>query len=274
MKILHPNKKVYLPIKDLTNYYNDGFYSMIDSKEENKLNYFLEAFEDSRSAYKDRIYDTKLYPNLPFSINTSEWKERQRDIKIIEKFIKNKTNLNILDVGSWNGWLSNYLTIQKHHVVALSLFKNGFDGVKSHNKYKTNFVSIQMHTDEIFRIEAKFDLIIFNRNWAFVTDKQKVFNDATKLLAKNGIILFTGLPFYKNAIDIKNIIHIRNNKFIKKYKIPLFYKPSKGFFEYSDFSFFRKNNIKSASYQIIKNTIKLVFPKKVRLFYCSYQKNI
>jgi 2-polyprenyl-3-methyl-5-hydroxy-6-metoxy-1,4-benzoquinol methylase len=272
MKILHPNNKESFSLDKLNNYLKDGIYEVIDAEERNKLNYFLTCFEEYRLSNNLVIKDESLYKNLPFSLDTEEWKVRQKDILILEKKIKDKNQLNILDVSSWNGWLSNYLSEKGHKVSALNLFIDEYDGLKSKKKYDTTYLSFQINVEEIFRIKDKFDLIIFNRNWAFINNKQKVFNDAKKMLTANGEIVFTGLSFYNNPTHPKQELKLMNKKFKTKYKIPIVYNESKGYHDADDFSFFSKNNITLYSYQKLKNFIKLLFPKKARVYCGSYKK--
>lgn len=273
MKILHPNNTKSLPLEKLDNYLKDCIYDVIDAKEREKLDHFLKSFEEYRTSNNLVIKDVSLYKNLPFSIYSEEWKERQKDIYVIDEKIKNKKNLKILDVGSWNGWLSNYLSNKGHQVTALNLFMDEYDGLLSKNKYETTYTSLQINVEELYRIEDQFDCIVFNRNWAFFNNAQKVFNDAKKMLTPNGEILFTGLAFYKNPVKAKKNLELMNEKFETKYKIPIIYNDSKGYLDADDFSFFTRNNISLQSYQKVKNFIKLLFPKKARIYYGCYKNN-
>lgn len=270
MKILHPNNKDFLPLSDLNKYYSNGIYSLIGKEELNKLNYFLKSFESFRELNKLKIKNTKLYDDLPFSMHSSNWIERQKDIKLINKIIEGKTSLNILDVGAWNGWLSNYLAKKNHNLVALDLFIDIYDGLGANKHYKSKYTSIQVYPDEIFRIKEKFDLIIFNRNWAFFQNPQKVFDDAKQILSPKGSILFTGLAFYKNPIIIKKQLKEMDESFKKNYNIPILYKSSKGYLSFTDNLFFKQINISLFSYKPINNFIKSFFSKKPKVYYATY----
>ncbi len=274
MVILHPNKNQYLPLNDLSEYLIDGIYNLISIEESEKVDYFLKSFENYRDLNKLKITNTKFYEGLPFSISTSPWLERQKDVKFISKIIEGKTNLKILDVGAWNGWLSNYLTKKSHRLVALDLFTDSYDGLGAHKHYKSKYISIQVYPDEIFRIKDAFDLIIFNRNWAFFQNPQKVFEDAKRILSPNGTILFTGLAFYQNPIIAKKQLEKTNKNFKKSYGIPLLYKNSKGYLTLKDKLFFEKNNALLFLDNPIKNFVKLLFPKKPKIYYATYTKDI
>lgn len=271
MKILHPNKDIYLSLDQLSGYYRNGYYKIIDEKDEDKINYFITCFEDYRSEKQKKITDTKLYDNLPFSIESPLWKARQKDIKIIEKIIGSQ-KMRLLDIGSWNGWLCNYLSKRGHDVVGLGFFTDKFDGLGASQHYKTKFTSVQLVLDEIYRIKDQFDLIIFNRNWSYFKNQQSVFLDAKKLLSNNGTILFTGLTFHKDSSNIKEEIQKSDEEFKNKYNIPLFLNTVKGYLDESAHPFFEKNDIHLKSYNPIKSAIKSTLTKKPLVKYGVYKK--
>lgn len=273
MKILHPNHNKYQPLKDLKEYYNDGYYEIIAKDEYPKLDYFLKCFKDFSKNANDLKIAKKNYINLPFSLNTDTWKERQKDAKLVSTLIKNKTALDILDVGAWNGWLSNYLTQKGHNLIATNMFTDAYNGISAYKNYETKFMALQLFANDIFRIKQPFDLIVFNRNWAYFKGPQSVFNDAKKLLKPGGKIIFTGLPFYKNPIQIKTKVQILSTDFEKKYHVPLLYNPSKGYLNSADKLFFKKNKIKLHPYSRFKNCIKIIFRKRVSLHYGVYINN-
>ncbi len=272
MKILHPDKSEYLPLDKLEEYYKDDYYRIIADDEVEALDYFLSCFEDFRISKNARITDRDLYNDLPFSINNNAWRERQNDTKIIDHLIQHRAALNILDVGCWNGWLCNFLAKKKHNLTGLGLFTDPFDGLKASKFYSSKFCSIQLPIEELYRIEDRFDLIIFNRNWAYINDKQKIFNEAKERLNKDGIILFTGLSFYFKETEIKKIIRKANDEFCEKYGISLFYKPVKGYLDKSDFNFFLENKIDLKSKSLIKNFAKKIATKKPVNYYGFYKK--
>lgn len=270
MKILHPNNDKYCSLKELNSYYSNGFYSIISDDEKEKLNYFLNAFQDYRKTTNLIAIDKNSYKNLPFSMHTPEWKERQKDVKIIDALIKTKKHLEILDIGSWNSWLCNYFAKKGHSLTGINFFEDEFDGVKTNIHYNTKFTLLQMHVDQLFRIEKKFDLIIFNRNWAFFQNHEAIINDAKKLLNPNGQIICTGLAFYKNPASIKQHFQGQNIIFKKRYNIPLFYNASKGFLDLKDKKTLKKNTISLYSYNKFENAIKFFSPKKPIIYFGLY----
>jgi 2-polyprenyl-3-methyl-5-hydroxy-6-metoxy-1,4-benzoquinol methylase len=272
MKILHPNKDKYLSIQELKEYYKDGYYKIIDEKNEQGLNYFLSSFEAYGKNKGPKIIERDLYDNLPFSIHTKVWKERQKDIKIIDYLIGNKPNLSVLDIGSWNGWLSNYLSKRGHEVISTNIFIDEINGLSAKKYYDSNFISLQLFADELFRIDHKFDIIIFNRNWPYIKNEKMAFIQAKKLLNKNGVILFTGLPLYRKSVAIEKKLKLADDEFMKNYGISLYYNERKGYLNNNDMLWFNKNNIQIKPYNKMKYFLKMAFPKKALLCYGSFKK--
>ncbi|MFC4721291.1 class I SAM-dependent methyltransferase [Geojedonia litorea] len=272
MKIWHPNNVDYVPLSALSKYCNDGYYDIIDANESIKLQVFLKSYEDHSRSQNLEPFNHTLYQDLPYSIHTKVWKERQKDLKIIDELLQNKPNSNILDVGSWNGWLSNRLSINGHNVVAVNIFTDEINGLKSQKNYDTKFISLHLLPHEIYRIKHSFDVIIFNRNWAHLQNRGKIFNDAKNRLTKNGIIVFTGLAIYKNSTSIRKTLKIADEEFRNKYGIPLYFFNSKGYLDYSDLPFFRSRKIKLFEYHPLRSLIKTFFSKKAKLYYGIYQK--
>lgn len=267
MKVLHPNYTEYKDLTELNDFFEDGIYNIIDENKVYDLNNYLTSFKAFRSEKKLRIMDVDLYENLPFSINTPTWLARQKDTEIVDLILNNKSDLNILDLGAWNCWLSNYIAQKGHIVTAVDLFTDEFDGLKAINNYKTKITAVQLYPDEIFRFKGKFDLIIFNRNWSFITKPENVLKDALNLLSENGTLLFTGLAFYKNSTEIEAHLKKLDKQFKKAFNMSLFFKKSKGYLDDNDYTFFKENNIELKSYNKIKNALKFFFPKKGKVYY-------
>jgi hypothetical protein len=148
--------------------------------------------------------------------------------------------LRVLDIGGWNGWLSNYLAVKGHSVVTTDIFMDRFDGLKAVNHYEKPFTALQLLPNEIWRIQETFDLIIFNRNWAYIPNHQEVLSMAKSKLAKNGTILFTGLTFYKNTTKIEEHFSGANKAFEKQYGIPISFFATNGYLNENDLLFLKK----------------------------------
>lgn len=270
MKILHPDYNESLDLEALKAFESDGVYSIIAQEDRDRLAYFLNSFEKFRAEKKQRITDESLYPTLPFSINDKSWQSKQQDLKIIDKICKNKTSLKILDIGAWNGWLSNCLAQKGHQVVATDIFSDEYDGLKAIKHYKSHFTALQILPEDLWRIQETFDLIIFNRNWAYFENPEKMFSLIKDKLAQNGTILFTGLTFYRNPEKIKQQMVLANEAFQEQYGIPLLFFPSKGYLDQKDFRFL-KQKAEIYPYHYLTFSIKKLLQYKMSHQFAIYQ---
>ena len=269
MKIKYPNSNQSNGIINLEKYNDNGVYCLIPEDKKEKLAYFLKAFQEYRTENEQRILNVALYKNLPFSIADVAWKSKQKDIKIVTDLCQNKTNLKILDIGAWNGWLSNHLSKNGHQIVATDIFLDAFDGLKALQHYNNDFLALQLFPNELWRIEATFDVIIFNRNWAYIENKEAVFLDVKKLLKPHGKILFTGLTFFRDASKIEQQLQKMDVNFKTKYNIPILYFKTKGYLNYDDYTFF-KEGFKLYPYNAIKHFIKKMLFAKSYFHYAIY----
>jgi len=273
MKVRHPDFKEAQDLNDLKQYQLEGVYDFIPNEKKEQLDRFLNCFTDFREQRGERIKDTALYENLPFSIHDNSWKSKRKDLKIIENKIKGRKNLHILDYGGWNGWLSNYLSQKGHQLVTTDLFIDEFDGLKARKYYKNNFIAIQLLPTDIWRIEATFDVVIFNRNWAYLENKEEILNHAKRLLKKDGIIIITGLAVYTFSEKINLAFKKIQEDFFKLYSIPLLIYQSKGYLETEDLKFLKKNAFKNYKYGPFKFLIKRILNRKnFNSYYSIYRK--
>lgn len=255
IKLIHPSHNKPMTLQELDEYHDKGVYNLISKKDRGRLDYFLTCFEQYRKEKNERIIDISLYNDLPFSIKNRSWKSKRKDIKIINKIIGKKKQLSILDIGSWNGWLSNYLSSKGHYVVSTDIFSDEFDGLKAKNHYMNDFLAIQLMPDEVWRIQHGFDLIIFNRNWPYIENQKPVFEHAKSLLNNEGTILFTGLTFYKKPFAFETKLDIEKLSFEKKYKISLLFFNTKGYLNIQDYYLLKKMGVTLESYDKIRGVL-------------------
>lgn len=273
MKVRHPDFKESQDLKNLKKYQLEGVYDFISNEKKEQLHHFLNCFTDFREQRDERIKDITLYQNLPFSIHDNSWKSKRKDLKIIENRIKGRKNLDILDYGGWNGWLSNYFTKKGNRLVTTDIFIDEFDGLKATKYYKNKFIAIQLLPTDIWRIEATFDVIIFNRNWAYLENKEEILNHAKRLLKKDGIIILTGLAVYTFPEKIILAFKKLQEDFFKLYATSLLIYQSKGYLDTKDLKFLKKNAFKNYQYAPFKSIIKNIISRKsFNTYYSIYKK--
>lgn len=272
MKIVHPDYNEPKSLDELLCYKEDGVFDLIPKEEKQKLNTFLRHFEDFRELKNERIKNPNLYDNLPYSIDNQSWKSKQQDLDIIKKATKNRTQLKILDFGAWNGWLSNQLSSQNHHVIATDIFIDEYDGLKAIKFYKNDFTALHLLPNNIWRIQQKFDLIIFNRNLAYLENKEQILKEVKKMLNKDGMIILTGLAVYTYTEKIISSFKKTENEFINLYKSPFLIFKSKGYLDNNDLKKLKENSFKIYKYSSFKYIIKRIISRKsFNTFYAVYK---
>jgi 2-polyprenyl-3-methyl-5-hydroxy-6-metoxy-1,4-benzoquinol methylase len=95
-----------------------------------KLKPYLTRFEETRKEEKSgEGLGKELYPSLPFGTKGFEWTYRQQSLEILERLISKYSKADVLEVGSWNGWLSNRLAAPGHNVLATDYFSDKTNGL-------------------------------------------------------------------------------------------------------------------------------------------------
>ena len=234
-----------------------------------KLDVFLTAFEASR---KNRpTFSIEVLNNLPYTVNDGEWKLKQDDLNLIKTF--GLSNGKALDVGCWNGWLSNQLVNLGLEVEAYDTFISNEDGLGVKKHYKNDWRTYQMRLDQIQLFEESFDLIVFNRNVGYFEDLEKALVKAKSLLKPNGILLLTGVNYIKNPDRIILGLERSGEEFQKKYNTSFFLYDFDGYFSDKAMQLIKTLNIQLKLYPTRKlaSFKNKFFPAKPIYFYGIYR---
>jgi ubiquinone/menaquinone biosynthesis C-methylase UbiE len=155
-----------------------------------------------------RNYTDEEVANLP-SINKAhpnykEWKTRERSFKRLVSYIKGKNvQLNILETGCGNGWLSAQLASDiKGIIIATDINKTELAQAKRVFADKINLSFIEGDIRNI-HFENKFDIIIFAASIQYFSSFEEITRVALSLLNKGGEIHILDTYFYK-ADEIEN----------------------------------------------------------------------
>lgn len=115
-------------------------------------------------------------------------------IKSLEKVLVNN-NLEILDVGSGVGTIDFCLANKGHNVVGIDISSRAISVAKKNAKLFGLDIKFFVGNVNKFKFHSKFDLIIASEIIEHVKDDQKLLNDLSKHLTRNGII-FLSTPLY------------------------------------------------------------------------------
>jgi 2-polyprenyl-3-methyl-5-hydroxy-6-metoxy-1,4-benzoquinol methylase len=220
-----------------------------------QLKSFLGKFSEIQNLennYRLPFHLYEQFPNVDVKELASEIFTRKQDLIILKEhfssYLNSKTHL--LEIGGWNGWLTNHLSKSGAKIITADIFDDEHNGLKSKKHYKSsNWLSFQTDVLQTEIYTTQFDVIVFNHCLQFYTDPVQLAEKYKSLLKKNGILFILGNTFYK-SIDSKEteVLHA-NNYFKERYNFNIRFYPSKGYFSYKDFDKFSGNSFKFISYK-------------------------
>lgn len=186
---------------------NDGFEKSIIYLTEKK-NIFSNQYLFVRKKENRVLKDIEVF-NLPNTSKTNEnykeWKLRQESANRFLKYIKNKTDLNILEIGCGNGWFSNLIAKQssKNNIYALDI--NAEELKQANRVFKQQ--NLQFVYANIFELSknafnCKFDLIVLNASIQYFKDINDLLIKVKEFSKNNCEIHIMDSFFYKeNEVD-------------------------------------------------------------------------
>lgn len=211
----------------------EGVLSLLHPAFAAELHAFLETFEPYRNQIGQRITDPAVYPGLPFNRREElEWRLRTYDVIAIEKLLAGRETGRILDIGAWNGWLSNVLAGRGHIVTAVDYFTDKFDGLGARRFYQTNWQAIQLDLRDLSLLDEQFDLVVVNRCLQFFADPPAYVDVAGPKVAPGGRLLLTGLAFFRDPAGKQQQMRDLQAELARR-DIPTF-KPMKGYLDTAD----------------------------------------
>lgn len=165
---------------------------------------FQSAYTELRRL-EGRVFSNAAVRNLPDVGRThphfKEWKIRRNSVEKLFHYLEKKNaQLNILEVGCGNGWLSSFIAgIPQSTVTGIDINDNELSQATEVFTHKKNldFQKARLH-DLLFRSE-KFDIIIFAASIQYFPSLTKTIAISKMLLEKEGEIHILDTHFYQNA---------------------------------------------------------------------------
>lgn len=225
-------------------FFDDGVLILLSDSFRSQLAAFLAKFEPLRQAEGKRLLDPDIYPLLPFAPDVEsshEWRMRCYDVEILEKLLAGRTHMRILEIGAWNGWLSNWLTKQGHEVTAVDYFIDKYDGLQAMHFYKERWQAIQMDLTDLAVIDGRFDVVLLNRCVQFYANPVAYAQAAKTKVADDGLLILTGLSFFGDpGPKIESVTAFQRH--LRQHGVPDF-KPMKGYLDFEDKRKLQKEDI-------------------------------
>jgi len=182
------------------------------------------TFSEFETAYlsvrnkENRVLSIDEIKKLPNAFNTNpnykEWKLRKNNTRRLVNYIQKKPgNLNILDIGCGNGFLTNLVAGNKHHAIGIDV--NLFElkqAAQAFPKKNISWFYADILTEDLpFK---NIDIIIFAASFQYFKDAQQILKICKSYLAKHGEIHILDSPFY----NLEDIVSAKenSNQYFKK----------------------------------------------------------
>lgn len=188
---------------------------------------FLEDYSRIRRAEGRGSGDPAYYRALPYrditAKNTRQWAIRAKTWAFFERSVLAKIEkrmarpLDILDLGAGNGWMSYRLTLRDHRPVALDIFSDDSDGLRSARHYPRPFLCVEGEFDALPFRDAAFDLAIYNSSLHYSTDYRRTLAEARRCLRPSGHVVIMDSPVYRLPEHGEQMRAERHELFARQY---------------------------------------------------------
>ena len=217
----------------------DGIWRMLPVDRMATYQKFIQEYETIRRAEGRGSQDPEYYRSLPFADlsgrRNEEWAIRGRSFRsLLDHFIYPFESqygrlLRILDLGAGNAWLSNRLVQRGHHLAAIDLLVNKFDGLGANQYYETRFLAVQAEFDHLPLAGRQVDLVIFNASFHYSMDYNVTLGETLRVLAEGGQVVVLDTPVYRQANSGAQMVQERQLQFERQYGFPSNAIPSENY---------------------------------------------
>ncbi len=191
---------------------------------------FVQEYETIRLAEGRQSGDAAYYRALPYQDlsgkMTTMWAIRAQTFALLLKKVihplakKRKRPLHILDLGAGNGWLSYQLAKQGHHLAAIDLTINSYDGLGVHPMYDTQFLPIQAEFTQLPLTDKQADITLFNASFHYAERYEEVLAEAWRVTQADGVVVVADTPVYTNPENGRIMVQEREKAFQAQYNFP------------------------------------------------------
>jgi len=154
--------------------------------------------------------------------------------QIIHPLEQTEKPLTVLDLGAGNGWLSNRLASRGHRLAAVDLTINDFDGLGCWHFYETAFTPAQAEFEHLPFRDGCADLAVFNASLHYAVDVHAALNEALRVLKADGSLVILDSPFYHDGSSGVQMVHEREERFLRQYGLRSDALPSKNYLTYDE----------------------------------------
>jgi 2-polyprenyl-3-methyl-5-hydroxy-6-metoxy-1,4-benzoquinol methylase len=248
---------------------DDGVLILLREEFSEKLNPGLRRFSEIRKNKLGKYLKPQDYPFLPYGDAVSgnvEWRIRQFDWEILLPLLKDRKGQRVLEIGPYNGWLTHRMAKLQLEITAIDYFIDDLDGLKTKKYYREEWKSIQMDIRDLAIIDERFDIIVVNRCLQFFEDPIEYFGSLKGKISQNGMIILTGLQFFKNPQQKRKLLEKIKSDFKQKHDFNFMLVPFKGYLDFEDKQKLSSQNVDLQAYpklrlSNLKSFIKPLLPR-------------
>lgn len=217
---------------------HDGVLVLLGEAFARRLQPFAARLAEIRAAEGKTLLDPAIYESLPFAPElrrNHEWRNRGHDLAMLQSLIGGRAALTVLDVGAWNGWLSNRLARQGHAVTAVDYFGDEHDGLRARKFYRhATWRAIQIDLNELAALDQQFDLVVLNRCLAFAGDPCTFVKTVQPLVKQGGMLVLTGLELFRDPRLKRQHVAVLRQYHAERYDFNIFFAPTRGYLDFAD----------------------------------------
>jgi len=243
LKALSPDQ-FRCPADDLTFSRVEGVWRFLLPERGEHYARFIAEYEGVRAAEGRGGDFPEYYRALPFKDLSGrfsqDWKIRARSFQALirevvaplERYLERP--LNVLDLGSGNGWLSARLGERHAQAVAVDLLKNPSDGLGAWRNYLVSFAPVQAEFTCLPLADGQMDLVIFNASFHYAEGYDDVLAEALRVLTPPpGLVLVIDSPVYRDPASGVAMVGEREADFTARYGFPSNSLKSENFLTYA-----------------------------------------
>jgi SAM-dependent methyltransferase len=195
----------------------DGIYRLLTKEREDSFKSFLEKYTLVRKKEGWGVKDMEYYTSLPYKDvtgrNTSIWRIRAKTFDAAIRHLQQRlslSNLNVLDIGAGNCWMTRYFSQWGNNVVAIDINLDENDGLKAGQVYidklNLNFIRAQAGIESLPFTDEHFNLVIANGAFHYASSYDKALREVRRVLGKNGIFIIIDSPTYINSKSGRDMV--------------------------------------------------------------------
>lgn len=208
----------------------DGIWRFLAPERLTELYPFIREYETVRQAEGRGMDDPAYYRALPFRDKSgrfaTDWRIRAKSFQALIKQVvipmegKRAAPLQVLDLGAGNGWLANRLALRGHHVAAIDLLTNSYDGLGAYRHYRASLSPIQAEFNALPLAPKQADLAIFNGSLHYAPDYEMTLAEALRVLRAEGRLVIMDSPVYHDPHSGEQMVQEREARFRQAYGFP------------------------------------------------------